>query len=217
MTSLFCRHNRMTAKCPICSRELDAELKAKAPARPAPPRSRSTSSATASRRSTGVVTRRVARAADDGYRNPLVPGLRATADAERLAAALAWADARLEPPGPHPAVATEPDPEEAHWLAFLLALTDPAAHENHETIVTPRPSWASGEMPDLPGVDSRTITAYRAWAARSGTQSEAFLGDPVWSAERRFGRVFERLALPGFRRTARFELLLALGTAGVCE
>ena len=35
------------------------------------------------------VTRRVARAADDGYRNPLVPGLRATADAERLAAALA--------------------------------------------------------------------------------------------------------------------------------
>ena len=68
------------------------------------------------------------RAADDGYRNPLVPGLRATADAERLAAALAWADARLEPPGPHPAVAEEPDMEEAIWLAFLLALADPGAH-----------------------------------------------------------------------------------------
>jgi len=213
---LFCRHNRLTANCPICSRELEAERRASAPARPA--RTRSARTGTQSRRpGAGVVTRRYARAADDGYRNPLVPGLRATADAERLAAALAWADARLEPPGPHPAVATEPDPEEAHWLAFLLALTDPAAHENHETIVTSRPSWASGEMPDLPGVDSRTITAYRAWAARSGTQSEAFLGDPVWSAERRFGRVFERLALPGFRRTARFELLLALGTAGVCE
>ena len=57
------------------------------------------------------MTRRAPRAADDGYRNPLVPGLRATADAERLASALAWAHARLEPPGPHPAVAAEPDLE----------------------------------------------------------------------------------------------------------
>jgi hypothetical protein len=164
-----------------------------------------------------VVTRRYARAADDGYRNPLVPGLRATADAERLAGALTWADARLEPPGPHPVLATEPDPEEAHWLAFLLALTDPGADEVHETIVASRPSWASGEVPDLPGADPRTITAYRAWAARAGTQAEAFRGDPAWSAERRFGRVFERLALPGFQRASRFELLLALGAAGVAE
>src|SRR5213592_308095 len=102
MTSLFCRHNRLTANCPICSRELDAELKAKAPPRPARPRARGgggASGATAGRRSPGVVTRRVARAADDGYRHPLVPGLRATADAEKLAAALTWAAERLEPPG----------------------------------------------------------------------------------------------------------------------
>src|SRR3954447_1675677 len=109
MTSLFCRHNRLTSKCPICSRELDAELKAKAPPRPARPRARGSSSAPASRRAPGVVTRRVARgapaaaprgvgrAADDGYRNRLVPGLRATADAEKLAAAIAWSAARLEP------------------------------------------------------------------------------------------------------------------------
>ena len=32
--------------------------------------------------------------------------------------------------------------------------------------------------------------------------------------ERRFARVFERLALPGFSRGARFELLAALGAAG---
>ncbi len=32
-------------------------------------------------------------------------------------------------------------------------------------------------------------------------------------AERRFGRVFERLALPGLGRTARFELLVTLGAA----
>ena len=35
MTSLFCRHNRMTAKCPICRRSCEAELRAKAPPRPA--------------------------------------------------------------------------------------------------------------------------------------------------------------------------------------
>ena len=101
---LFCRHNRLTANCPICSRELAAERQAAAPARPARVRG-SRASGTQRRSSPGVVTKRVARAADDGYRNPLVPGLRATADAERLAAALAWADARLEFPGPHPAVA----------------------------------------------------------------------------------------------------------------
>jgi len=119
---LFCRHNRLTANCPICSRELQDELRAKAPARPA--RTRSASAARGSARPRGVVTKRLARAADDGYRNALIPGLRATADAERLAAALASAAARLEPPGPFPEVAAESDLEEATWLAFLLALTD---------------------------------------------------------------------------------------------
>src|SRR5919204_6214872 len=122
---MFCRHNRLTANCPICSRELQAELQAKAPQRPA--RTRSGSATTRSRGATssrggGVVTRRLARAADDGDRNVLVPGLRATADAERLAAALAAAAERLQPPGPFPEVAAEPDLEEATWLAFLLAL-----------------------------------------------------------------------------------------------
>jgi hypothetical protein len=216
MTSLFCRHNRLTSKCPICSRELDAELKAKAPSRPARPRARAAAGATAGRRSPGVVTRRVARAADDGYRNPLAPGLRATADAEKLAAALAWAAERLEPPGPHPAVAEEPELEEALWLAFLLALVDPAATELHAAIVAGRPGWASGELPDIPGADPRTVPAYRAWVERSGSQAQAFLGEPGWSPERRFGRVFERLALPGLGRTARYELLNTLAAAGRC-
>src|SRR4051794_38573540 len=105
----FCRHNRLTANCPICSRELDAELAAKAPPRNRPahvsatPRAKSPARArTGWGRSGGVVTRRLARAADDGYRSPLAPGLRATADAERLAAALARAAQRLPPPGPPP-------------------------------------------------------------------------------------------------------------------
>jgi hypothetical protein len=197
---MFCRHNRLTANCPICSRELQAELKAKTPISSSRPRSSTSSRGGTTTRRTGVVTKRLARAADDGYRNGLVPGLRATADAERLAAALAAATARLEPPGPYPEVAAEPDLEEATWLAFLLA------HGSEE-----RPSWASGEAPD------RTGAAYRAWAERAGSQAQAFGGEPSWTPQRRFARVFERLALPGFPRAARFELLVGLGAAGRYE
>jgi hypothetical protein len=197
---LFCRHNRLTANCPICSRELEADLKAKAPSRPATARRSPARSSSSTPRRGGVVTRRLARAADDGYRNPLVPGLRATADAERLAAALAAAAARLEPPGPYPEIAAEPDLEEATWLAFLRALG-----------VESGPSWASGEDP---AEHAPTARAYRAWAARAGSQQAAFEGEPGWTPERRFSRVFERLALPGFPRAARFDLLTALAAAG---
>ena len=137
MSSLFCRHNRMTAKCPICSKEMEAELRAKAPPRPAGLR-RAPAAPRARRASTprtgGLVTRKLARAADDGYRNPLVPGMRATADAERLAGALMIAAERLEPPGPYPEIVAEPDLEEATWLAFLLALADPKAPELQEAV-----------------------------------------------------------------------------------
>jgi hypothetical protein len=220
MTSLFCRHNRLTAKCPICSKELEAELRAKAPprTRPARPARQSSSSSPRARRAAarqpgGVVTKRLARAQDDGYRNPLVPGLRATADAERLAGALVAAADRLEPPGPYDAVDEEADPEQATWLALLLALVGPDAPEIQAAVVEAPPRWADGEVPDLPGVDSRTIAAYRQWAARAGSQEAAFTGEPDWTPQRRFARVFERLALPGFSRAARFELLATLGAA----
>jgi hypothetical protein len=216
---VFCRHNRLTANCPICSREMEADLRGKAPPRTRPPRTSGGGTgrrASAARpRSGGVVTRRLARAADDGYRNPLVPGLRATADAERLAAALAAAARRLEPPGPHPEVATEPDVEEAAWLAFLLALAGPEAPELQEAVLAARPGWATGELPDLPPQRARTAAAYRAWAERAGSQAAAFTGEAAWTPQRRFARVFERLALPGFARAARFELLVVLGAAGV--
>jgi hypothetical protein len=162
-----------------------------------------------------VVTRKLARAADDGYRNPLVPGLRATADAERLAAALAAAAARLEPPGPYPEIATEPDLEEATWLAFLLALAGPQARELQDAVRDARPSWASGATPELPGSRARTAEAYRAWAQRAGSQAAAFRGEDYWTPERRFARVFERLALPGFTRAMRYDLLTALGAADI--
>ncbi|MEA2221333.1 MAG: hypothetical protein QOJ35_3959, partial [Solirubrobacteraceae bacterium] len=163
-------------------------------------------------RSGGVVTRRLARAADDGYRNPLVPGLRATADAERLAAALATAADRLQPPGPYPDVAAEPDVEEATWLAFLLVLAGAAALR--EAVLAQRPAWRDGELPELPPERAGTAAAYRAWAARAGSQAAALSGERAWTPQRRFARAFERLALPGFGRGRRFELLSGLGAAG---
>ena len=59
--SLFCRHNRLTANCPICSREQQAELRAKAP--PSPPRTRSRArrrSAPAAPRAAGPASSRAA-------------------------------------------------------------------------------------------------------------------------------------------------------------
>jgi hypothetical protein len=154
------------------------------------------------------------RAADDGYSNPLVPGLRGTADAERLALAIGAAAKRLEPPGPYESLATEPDLEEATWLGFLLALVGPGAPELQAAVEAARPSWAAGELPGLPEAQQRTAAAYRAWAARAGSQQAAFTGEAGWTPERRFARVFERLALPGFGRAPRFDLLATLGAAG---
>jgi hypothetical protein len=216
--SLFCRHNRLTANCPICSRELQADLRAKAPPAPARTRqARSTGAKRSTARGSGVVTRRVARAADDGYRSPLAPGLRATADAERLAGALAQAAARLEPPGPYPEIADEPDLEQGTWLAFLLALAGPDAPELQQAMLAERPAWADGVPAELPAGRRRSAEAYRAWAQRAGSQEAAFSGDAAWTPERRFARVFERLALPGFGRAPRYDLLTALGAAGVYD
>jgi hypothetical protein len=43
----------------------------------------------------------------------------------------------------------------------------------------------------------------------------AFTGDLGWSAQRRFERVYERLALPGLSRAARYDLLVTLGRLGI--
>jgi hypothetical protein len=211
MPGMFCRHNRLTSKCSICSRELEDDLRSKAPVRHVTPRKTGASStprsASSSRSSNRLVTRKLARAADDGYRNPLVPGLRATADAERLALALTQAAGRLEPPGPYPILAEIEDLEQATWNAFLLAL----APELRETIETAQPTWDDAELPES---KARTVAAYRAWVDRAGSQQAAFTGDESWTPTRRFDRVFERLALPGFNRAARYDVLTALGAAG---
>jgi len=213
---MFCRHNRFEHKCPICSREKAAATR---PARTPASRTsgaRRTGKSRSVHRPAGVVTRKLARAADDGYRNDLVPGIKATADAERLAGALAFAADRLEFPGPYPEVAeaAEQGVEEATWLAFLLAL---AGAERSEPVLAAPPAWDGGQESGLGADADRTVAAYRAHIARAGSQAAAFTGEPGWTPQRRFARNFERLALPGFHRAQRYDLLTALGAAGVYE
>ncbi len=213
----FCRHNRFLANCPICSREQAAAAPMPAPRSRTAGKRAPASSAGPARSRTALRTRQLAREADDGYRSELVPGIKATADAERLARALAAAAARLEYPGPSEAVAAAADPEDATWLAFLLALAGPEAPELREAILTAAPRWADGAAEGLDPQRARTAEAYRAWAQRAGSQHAAFTGEAAWTPARRFSRVFERLALPGFGRAARFDLLATLGAAGVYE
>lgn len=245
----FCRHNRLIQNCPICAREQDLPLRPVVspggqttrstasssvhPRRPgAPVRPRSA----AGRSGPGLTVRRMVRGLDDGYHSQLIPGLRSSADAARLAEELAWATARLEqltvaPPDLYAELADPSiDIEERSWLAFLIAFLGTAeGTEPFAAIVAARSSWSSGQGPSLeeaaPGLrgalvlgqDNRTPEAYRAWAQRAGSQLAAFTGEASWTPERRFARVFERLALPGFPRGARFELLTALGRTGVYE
>ena len=206
------------------------------PASPRPGGTRGGGSAPRSARAGGVVVRRVARGADDGYRNSLVIGLKSGEDAGRLAEELAFADYRCrrlehDPPGLYAEVASVGgDVEERTWLAFLIAYLCPLEGEApFSEIERVRTTWASGEMPDLddvqtgprtahdPSRGTRTLEAYRIWATRAGSQAAAFTGDDAWTPERRFARAYERLALPGLHRDARFDLLVTLGRLGVYD
>jgi hypothetical protein len=240
----FCRHNRFAANCPICSRE---EAEKAAPRRTGlsssgghVTRKERTTSRTARSRSTNnnLRVRRVARVSADGYSSQLVPGIKATADAERLAEELAFAAGRLAALAAAPAglyaevasLAAAGEFEEATWLAFLIAYLGPLDGEDPWAgIAAARTSWASGALPDLtdvplgprsshvPARGTTTIEAYRAWVERSGSQQRAFEGEAVWTPARRFQRVFERLAVKGFSRDARYDLLVTLGRLGVYE
>jgi hypothetical protein len=229
----FCRHNRLEATCPICSRKAKREQVA-APRRATPRPARSSSGRRpATPRGGDLRVRRMARAADDGYEHELLPGLRSSVDADRLAEELAFAAARLDqlehdPPGLYADIALAGDVEEAAWLAFLIAYLSPLEGDDPWAgIAAARTSWADAELPMLedvalgprtahdPARGAATLLAYRAFAQRAGSQAAAFTGDATWPEQRRFDRAFERLALPGFGRAARYELLLLLGHLGV--
>jgi hypothetical protein len=237
----FCRHNRLIQNCPICSREEDVELRpviSSSTPRSTQPRAHGapTGRGRTPRPARGVTVHRLRNAVDDGYRSPLVPGLKSSQEAERLADELAFAETRLNalgsnPPGLYREVGdTAEDIEERTWLAFLIAYLAPLEDDDpFAGIRAVRTSWSSGERPDLsdartgprgahdPADPDRAVDAYRAWAGRAGSQSAAFRGASEWTPERRFARVFERLALPGLHRDARFELLVSLGRLGVYD
>jgi hypothetical protein len=184
----------------------------------------------------GITVRQLSREAEDGFRSSLVPGLRSGATAERLANEMAFSATRLarlaaDPPGLYAEVADPAGPiEERTWLAFLIAYLGPIDGERpFAGVEEARTTWTSGEPPRLDDVSTgprtaydparglQTIDAYRAWAQRAGSQAAAFNGEPGWTPERRFARAFERLALPGLHRGARFELLSSLGRLGVYD
>jgi hypothetical protein len=199
-----------------------------------------------------VRVRRQQRAVEDGFSNPLLPGVRASADAERLAQELAFSYGRLRslegaPEAPAmpgfyadlrvPAVAggaggaeDGEQAERAFWscllTAYLCPLEDAEPFAGIRAALSAAPS-ASGELPDLsqaplgprsshdPARGGVTLQAYRSWYEQAGSQASAFTGDAGWTPERRFERLFERLALPGLQRAARYELLVLLGALGL--
>jgi hypothetical protein len=215
------------------SAERSATQRAKRPAAVRSASSGATRPRGAARAGGGLTIRRETRAEDDGYRSALAPGLRSTRDAHRLAEQIAYAAGRLatlvsDPPEMYADIARLADLEEATWLAFLIVYLGPV-EEGPDPFVTVRAkqtTWASGAIPE-PGdlqlggraahEDARgdqTVLAYRRWAERSGSQAAGFLADPSWTPEQRFERVFERLALPGLHRRARYDLLVTLGALG---
>jgi hypothetical protein len=246
----FCRHNRFIERCPIC-RETVPGLA------PAEGQGRRTRTRTAEgtkegrghagtggarraspqgRRRAGLQVSHEQRAEDDGYRTPLATGLRASADAERLAQEIAFAEGRLlalrtAPPDLYGEMREQEDPEQAMWMCFLSAYISPL--EGPDPFVGIRRAlqadWRAGELPQLdeiplgprtshdPARGDATLRAYLQWAEHASSQALGFAGDPAWTPARRFERIFERLTLPGLARMGRYELLVTLGRVGLCE
>ncbi len=235
----FCRHNRFVERCPICSKTLGDHAPADGKGR------RQTPTAGRHRRlRTGgdeVRVRREDRAQDDGYRSVLAPGLHAYSDAVRLAEEIAFASGRLlrlqtAPPDLFAeirALADSGNLERATWMCFLVVYLSPL--QGDEPFAGIRLVLDDRDpIPSLDGIPlgprtshdpargDETLRAYRHWAEHAGgagdgdeAQTRAFIGEELWTPQRRFDRVFERLALPGFGRMGRYELLVTLGHIGL--
>jgi hypothetical protein len=246
----FCRHGRFLERCPICSKTLPGNASSRAGSRSATPRRRPSGEAGAKRsgkgsrgaaRATGLRIKHEQRAAEDGYSCPLIPGVRASADAERLAGEIAFASGRLallasDPPESQLAelyietrALAGTDLEQASWNCFLTAYLCPLEGEDpfagiRRALLLDRD--ALEDLSDIPlgprsshepARGAATLRAYRSWYQQAGSQMLAFTGDRSWTPQRRFDRVFERLALPGLSRAARYELLVLLGSLGVYQ
>lgn len=214
----FCRHSRLVENCSICSKKALVDLSAVKSVPDKVKRERRAAAAPtgATKRQTarGMTVRRLTRAEDDGYDHDLLPGLRASADALRLAQELVISAQRLEALAGAASPVT--DAEEALWQHFQQAVIgrpDGAAT-----------TWASGENPapaapgprGIPEADQEALwQRHRAWASAGGGQLEALTSGATGSPESRFDRAFERLSSSSLPRYTRLEFLLTSRMAGV--
>lgn len=247
----FCRHNRFIERCPICSKTLPGQSEQRRGGAGRRPTGGQRAAATGRSASSGAARRPRAtdvkvyvdgrrRGIDDGYSCELVPGLRSSLDARRLAEEIGfgagWMHAlSTQPPGAYglaAELARRGDLERASWLCFLIAYLSPLEGEDPFASIAKAPplgdpaALQDAEIEELqlgprtchqPGRGAATLRAYLAWAQRAGSQAQALGGEPLWSPERRFERVFERLSIPGFPRLGRYELLVVLGALSIYE
>jgi hypothetical protein len=238
----FCRHSRFIERCPICRETVPGLEPVKRAAgsagsgRSAAGAHGRTRTGAGGGRSVRVYSDGSPRGRDDGYSCELVPGLHNSADAQRLAQELAFAGGRLHqlsasPPGLYAEARRQDSWEQATWMCFLIAYLSPLQGEEPFSGIARAldADFEAGELPNLDAIPlgprtshdysrgSRTLSAYLQWAQHAGSQVRAFSGDPTWSEQRRFERLFERLALPGLGRMGRYDLLLTLGRLGLYE
>ncbi|MFN8204284.1 MAG: hypothetical protein U0S48_17135 [Solirubrobacteraceae bacterium] len=229
----FCRHNRFIQNCPICRAPEPPRRRAATPASGAT--TRRGGATRSARPSSGIRVRHLERAAEDGYASPLVPGLKATADAEALADELGFATGRLAelavaPPGLYADAGGASDRDEGIWLALQTVLIGPLDEADdpfaalREAVVP----WAGGAAPAAEAIRlgprspfadgaaaARGLAAVRAWLERQGGPSTALDGDATWTAQRRFDRLYERLGTVAGLGRARYDALAVLGQLGL--
>jgi hypothetical protein len=137
-------------------------------------------------------------------------------------------------------LAIEGELERATWMCFLTVYLSPLQGDDPfagiRLALAREDGRDGGDVPSLDGIPlgphsshdpargDETLRAYRHWAANAvsaasgaGGQARAFIGEESWTPQRRFERAFERLALPGFGRMGRYELLVTLGRLGLYE
>jgi hypothetical protein len=160
----------------------------------------------------------------------------ASADARRLVDEIAFSGGRLRmmasaPPDLYAEIGAlaDEDLEQATWACVLTAYLCPLEGEAPFAGIRQALSEDRGALEDLALIPlgprtchdrargPETLVSYRRWIAQASSAGLAFTGDPGWSAQRRFERLFERLALPGFARRGRYELLVMLGRLGLYE
>ena len=166
--------------------------------------------------------------------NELVPGLRATEDARAWpprspSRSRGWARLRADPPGLYADAALADDREEGIWLAFLIAYLSPLedADDPFEGIRAAHRPWSTGELPDLEDVPlgpraahdpkrgASTLTAYRAWAGRAGSQAAALAGEEAWPPAAPLRPRLRAARVARLGRAGRYEFLVLASWLGL--